>query len=87
MFYTVQGMLLDNIELGKRSKSRIIMDTDACLTVFDFCKFTLQHENFNEGKLNEIKRHLKEMWAENRDTVNALFILKILWLVPYLALS
>lgn len=52
------------------------MDKDAHLTVFDLCKFTLQLGSFNEGKLNEIKWHLKEMWAENRDTVSTLFILK-----------
>lgn len=76
MFNTVQSILLNNKELGMRSESRIIMDKDACLTVFDSCKFTLQHESFNEGRLNEIKRHLKEMWAENRDTVSTLFMLK-----------
>lgn len=63
---------MDNIELEMRSLSSEKTQT----TVFNLCKFELQNQNFDEGKLNVIKNHLIEVWAENRDTVNALFILK-----------
>lgn len=70
---------MDNIELEMRSLSSEKTQT----TVFNLCKFELQHQNFDEGKLNVIKNHLIEVWAENRDTVNALFILKSNSLASY----